>query len=169
MTRGRMTRGGALALFALGMLLASCSFDDDALATSSAPSQESAADPAGDAAEGLSGLVEGSAAPRPAGGGAALVGLAKPLAVIRFERPDVEYQDELLAALGSVLERRPNAGFEVVAVTPRFDAAQSRAAGAEAEEIYRALAAMGLPAERLSLSAATAPQAETREVHLYVR
>ena len=163
-----------MAALLLAALLAGCSFDDETLFSDSGPAS---ADDGSQGAEGppsLAALVQGTAAPSPPGGGAALVGRIKPLAVIRFEQPDVEirdvdYRGKLFATLSDVLRRRPNAGFEVVAVTPRFDAAASAAAGAEASDVIRALAAMGLPAERLSLSATTAPQAQGREVHLYVR
>ena len=39
----------------------------------------------------------------------------------------------------------------------------------QAETVMRSLTDMGLPANRVSLSASTSAQAQTNEVHLYVR
>ncbi len=41
-----------------------------------------------------------------------------PLVVIRFDHPDVDYQQILYAALNQALQNRPSAGFQVVAVSP---------------------------------------------------
>ena len=41
-----------------------------------------------------------------------------PLVVIRFDRPGVDYQQILYAALSQALQSRPNADFSVVAVAP---------------------------------------------------
>src|SRR6185437_13314094 len=41
-----------------------------------------------------------------------------PLVVVRFDRPNVDYQQILYAALNQALQARPNASFQVVAVAP---------------------------------------------------
>src|SRR4029077_18681812 len=41
-----------------------------------------------------------------------------PLVVIRFDHPNVDYQQILYAALSQALQSRPGAGFSVVAVSP---------------------------------------------------
>ena len=42
----------------------------------------------------------------------------RPLVVVRFDRQDVPYQQALYSAVSKVLERRPNALFDLVAVAP---------------------------------------------------
>src|SRR6185437_650891 len=42
----------------------------------------------------------------------------RPLVVIRFDRPNVAYQEALYTAVRQALERRPSASFDLVAVTP---------------------------------------------------
>src|SRR5262249_28367625 len=42
----------------------------------------------------------------------------KPLVVIKFDRPNVSYQQILLSALQEALKDRPSATFKIVAVTP---------------------------------------------------
>jgi hypothetical protein len=98
----------------------------------------------------------------------------RPLVVIRFDRPDVEYQQALYSAVNRALERRPQAVFDLVAVAPaRGSAAQAAAstttARRNAENVLRSLSNMGLPASRVSMSAMSSADAQTSEVHLYVR
>lgn len=98
----------------------------------------------------------------------------RPLVVIRFDRPDVDYQQALYTAVNRALERRPQAMFDLVAVAPnRGTAAQAAAltttARRNAENVMRSLTGMGLPASRLSLSSTSSSEAQSSEVHLYVR
>ena len=48
-----------------------------------------------------------------------------PLVVIKFDRPGVDYQQILYAALNQALQNRPSAGFQVVAVSPTRGTAAS--------------------------------------------
>ncbi|MDX1485240.1 MAG: hypothetical protein R3229_12245 [Alphaproteobacteria bacterium] len=101
-------------------------------------------------------------------------GARRPLVVIRFDRPNVEYEQALYTAVSRALERRPQAGFDLVAVAPGKGSAAQVARGANvarrsAESVLRSLTSMGLPASRVSLSAGTSGEAQTAEVHIYVR
>lgn len=98
----------------------------------------------------------------------------RPLVVIRFDRQNVQYEQALYDAVSKALERRPNAAFDLVAVTPGGGtpaevALNSNSARRNAESVLRTLTNMGLPPERVSLAATTSPTATTTEVHLYVR
>ena len=62
---------------------------------------------------GTPGITQAAAA-----GGVQLASAGTPLVVIRFDQPNVDYQQILYAALNQALQNRPNAGFEVVAVAP---------------------------------------------------
>ena len=98
----------------------------------------------------------------------------RPLVVIRFDRPDVPYEWALYSAVSRALERRPDSQFDLVAISPArggeaeqaLDRSNSRKF---AEDVLRTLTEMGLPAQRVSLSAATSGEAATNEVHIYVR
>lgn len=91
----------------------------------------------------------------------------RPLVVIRFDRPDVEYQQQLYTAVNRALEVRPQAVFDIVAVAPaRGNTSQAQR---NAENVLRSLSNMGLPASRVSMSAMSSPSAKNNEVHLYVR
>jgi hypothetical protein len=122
----------------------------------------------------LANRAYGVPAPAPSGGAASQVGARQPLAVIRFDRENVQYEQALFTVVGAALERRPNAAFDIVAVAPSgsdsarvaLDTNRSRR---NAENVLRTLTNMGLPADRMTLSATASPQAQVNEVHIYVR
>ncbi len=98
----------------------------------------------------------------------------RPLVVIRFDRANVPYEQALYQSVNQALERNPNAHFDLVAVSPAQvspgqTALGSNAARRNAEAVMRSLAGMGLPADRVDLSATTSAQAHSNEVHLYLR
>ena len=122
----------------------------------------------------LASRAYGIPAPAPAGGAASLVGQRQPLVVIRFNQPNVEYEQALFTVVSRALERRPNAAFDLVAVAPSVgSAAQVSLATSKsrrnAEDVLRALTNMGLPADRITLSATSSASAQVNEVHVYVR
>lgn len=98
----------------------------------------------------------------------------RPLVVIRFDRPNVAFEEPLYSAVSRALERRPQAAFDLVAVAPgRGSPAQvtvaSNKSKRNAESVLRSLSDMGLPLHRVRLSAMTSTKADTSEVHIYVR
>ena len=108
------------------------------------------------------------------GGSIASLGNRRPLVVIRFDRANVEYEQALYTAVSRALERSPQAAFDLVAVAPGRGSAAQVARGANsarrsAERVMRSLSSMGLPASRVSVSAGTSGQAQSAEVHVYVR
>ena len=98
----------------------------------------------------------------------------QPLVVIRFDRPDVPFERALFAAMSRTLEQRPNAQFDLVAVSPSKGnpaelALNSSKSKDHAARVFRAITDMGMPANRVSLSSTTLDRAVTNEVHIYVR
>ena len=98
----------------------------------------------------------------------------RPLLVVRFDRNDVTYKHALYNAVSRVLEKRPEAVFDLVAVAPS-EGGQARVAlnsnksRRHAEGVLRSLIEMGLPPARVAVSAKTAAAARVNEVHLYLR
>ena len=97
-----------------------------------------------------------------------------PLVTIHFDRPNPSYQQELYAAVSTALDRRPNASFELVAIAPSQGSAgqvalTTSAAQRSAEAVLRSLAEMGLPANRVRLSATTSRDVDIPQVELFVR
>lgn len=122
----------------------------------------------------LANRAYGVPAPPPPQGAAPMVGRARPLVVIRFDQPNVNYEPALFSAVSAALERKPNAGFDLVAVAPGSGPAgevnlAAQQARKNAEKVLRSLTDMGLPADRVSLSSVTNPPATVGEVHVYVR
>jgi len=98
----------------------------------------------------------------------------RPLVVIRFDRSDVPYQQALYNAVSRVLEKRPDAVFDLVAVAPTSGgqarvALNSNKARRHSENVLRSLIEMGMPPARIAVSAKTSAQARSNEVHLYLR
>jgi hypothetical protein len=98
----------------------------------------------------------------------------RPLVVIRFDRSNVKYQQAVYNAVSQVLERRPNAVFDLVAVSPNRGGPAKTALNANksrrhAEGVLRSLVEMGLPPNRVALSGKTSAGAKTNEVHIYMR
>lgn len=96
-----------------------------------------------------------------------------PLVVIRFDRPNVPYQQPLYNAISQTLEAQPAAQFDVVAVAaldggPGQAALNQNESRRNAERVIRTLSEIGLPSDRIALTSTTAPTA-TNEVRLYVR
>jgi len=126
----------------------------------------------------LSNRAYASAAPVASAGSYAAApaqsGTRRPLVVIRFDRASVQYEQALYTAVSRALERRPQAMFDLVAVapgrgTPGQVTVASNRAKRNAEGVLRTLSGMGLPMDRVRLSAMTSAQADTSEVHIYVR
>jgi hypothetical protein len=97
-----------------------------------------------------------------------------PLVVIRFDRPNVDYQQILYAALNQALQSRPTAAFSVVAVSPTRGSVASvqlaqTAAKRHAQEVMRSITDMGVPASRLAVASSTDPNASSSEVRVFVR
>lgn len=98
----------------------------------------------------------------------------RPLVVIRFDRDDVPYEEPLFTAVSEALSRRPSAAFDLVSVvpqrgTPAQVALSANTARRNAERVLRNLTAMGLPSDRISLSATSSTETTSSEVHVYVR
>lgn len=91
----------------------------------------------------------------------------RPLVVIRFDKPDVAYEPQLYQALSRALERRPDAVFDLVAVSP--EGGNPSAARRNADTVFLSMTNMGLPAERVAMAAMGSNAAKTPEVHIYVQ
>jgi hypothetical protein len=90
---------------------------------------------------------------------------ARPLVVIKFDHPDVSYQEILLSALKRALKSRPDAGFMVVGVAPTGG---SDAATRHAQAVLRTIADMGVPATRLQISSSTDPNVQSSVVQVFI-
>ncbi|SDG86961.1 hypothetical protein [Roseospirillum parvum] len=98
----------------------------------------------------------------------------RPLVVIRFDQPNVNYEDALYQAVSQATQRYPQADYELVAVspaqgTPGQQALSANQARRSAENVLRSLSNMGLSPDRVRLTAMRSRQAAANEVHLYVR
>lgn len=98
----------------------------------------------------------------------------RPLVVIRFDRDDIEYEQAVYQAVGAALDRKPEAAFDLVAVSPSAGSPAEVAiaqndARDSAEEVYRTLVNLGLPPARVTMMEEDRTDVYGQEVHLYVR
>lgn len=92
---------------------------------------------------------------------------ARPLVRIRFTRPNVDYKGALYRALQAALKQRPDLAFEVVGVAPS-EAGQAGVLS-RAQEVRFAMADMGVPPDRVTVSTETSGTAKSDEVRIFVR
>ena len=113
-------------------------------------------------------------APLRAAGPTAPVAGDRPLVLIRFDDPNVEYRQQLYQAISAALGQRPNALFDVIAVSPSSGdpallSLSANQARGYAESVATTLLSMGLPDPRISVGAAQAFDAAGPEVRVFVR
>jgi hypothetical protein len=99
---------------------------------------------------------------------------ARPLVVIRFDRPNVQYEQPLYDAISRALDRKPETAIDLVAVHPRTGSPaqvilNSTAARRNAESVLRTLVEMGLPSTRVNMTSMSSATAQSNEVRVYVR
>jgi len=102
-----------------------------------------------------------------------LTNRAQPFVVINFKSTHPNYEDALYTAVSRALNRDPSVKFDLVAVSPAAGTADqivlySKAAKENAEDVMRSLLKMGLPANRLTLSATTSGEVRNNEVRIFV-
>ena len=98
----------------------------------------------------------------------------RPIVVIRFDRPNVKYEQALYTAVNRVLQRKPEATFNLIAVSSVSGGAAKSALNSNetrrnAQAVLRSLVDMGLPPSRVTLSAETSASNVGNEVHIYLR
>ncbi len=98
----------------------------------------------------------------------------RPLVIIRFDRPDPVFDRPLYDAVSLALQRKPDAVFDLVAMAPPPATVQrlrdnQAAAGRNMQSVLRSLTEMGLPEDRVTLSATTSAATGGDEIRLYVR
>jgi hypothetical protein len=98
----------------------------------------------------------------------------RPLAKIRFDKPNVNYEQPIYNAVQNAMTRYPNARFELIAVHPTSGnaaqtAIESTRSRRNAERVLRTLTQMGVPLDQIDLSYAPSADARSSEVHLFLR
>ncbi len=99
---------------------------------------------------------------------------ARPLAKIRFDKQDVNYEQPVYSAVQNAMNQYPNSRFELVAVHPAAGnaaqvAIESTRSRRNAERVLRTLTQMGVPLGKIDMSYTPSPSARTSEVHLFLR
>lgn len=98
----------------------------------------------------------------------------RPLVKIRFDKPNVQYEQPVYMAVSDAMQKYPDARFEILAVHPTGGnaaqvAIESTRARRNAEQVLRTLTQMGLDGNRIDVGYAPSDTAATSEVHVNIR
>jgi hypothetical protein len=97
----------------------------------------------------------------------------RPLVKIKFDQPNVDYEQAVYMAVNEAKQKYPNARLEVIAVHPsQGNAAQvaieSTRSRRNAESVLRSLSQMGINTDTVDLSTQSSAEASTNEVHIFI-
>ena len=100
--------------------------------------------------------------------------LGQLLVLVRFNEAQVEYEDQMYQAVSTALDRKPDANFTIVAVSPKSNdpaavGGDIERADRSAENVKSSLIQLGLQPNRISMSNISSDVAQSPEVHLYIR
>jgi len=98
----------------------------------------------------------------------------KPLAIIRFDKPNIDYERPLYKAVSAALDKYPSARFTLMTVSPQNDnkakeAIDRKEARNYGEEVMDALIKMGLPASRVKIESSVSDKAVSPEIHIFLK
>lgn len=115
----------------------------------------------------MNGYASGMPAPAPLSG-------PRPLVKIKFDQPNVEYEQAVYMAVNEAMQKYPDARFELIAVNPTSGnaaqvAIETTRARRNAESVLRSLSQMGIDINRIDLSTQQSAEAKSNEVHIYIR
>lgn len=107
-------------------------------------------------------------------GPAATPASPRPLVKIKFDQPNVDYQQAVYMAVNEAMQKYPAARFELIAVNPAAGnaaqiAIESTRARRNAETVLRSMSQMGVDINRIDLSTLQSAEAKSNEVHIYIR
>lgn len=95
---------------------------------------------------------------------------SRPLMVVKFNKSNVNYKEGLNRAVKGALQAKPSMMFDIVAVSPSNSTPAIRnTARSKATEIFQEVIAIGVSPEAVSLSAKSSVDANSPEVHIYVK
>lgn len=97
----------------------------------------------------------------------------RPLVKIRFDRSDVDFEQPLYMAVNEVLNRYPEASFNVVALHSSAGGAaetaiESTRSRRNAQKVIRTLSQIGVGEGKIGVSYDQSPDVDANEVHVYI-
>jgi hypothetical protein len=95
------------------------------------------------------------------------------LAKIKFDKPNIAYEQPVYLALSKALQQYPSSRIEVVSVLPENGNKAQRAlekakSKRNAEKVIHSLNEMGIPQSRIDLSQSSSKNADFSEVHIFI-
>lgn len=99
---------------------------------------------------------------------------SEPLVIIRFNQPNVYYDQQLYKAIAQAVAIKPEVMIDVVSYAPqtndtRTDAQWQQAASVHTQQVVASLQGMGVPMSRISVSGQRMAGIRSDETHVLVR
>ncbi len=99
---------------------------------------------------------------------------SQPLVVIRFNQPRVYFDQQLYGAISKALEIKPDLMLDVVSIAPSLGNEQAdkkwqALAGRNTRTVIDAMKAMGVPADRMTVTGQSQSGLRYDETHVFVR
>lgn len=98
----------------------------------------------------------------------------KPLVIIRFDKPNIDYERPLYKAVSAALDKYPSARFSILTVSASNDnkakeSLDKQDARKRGEEVMDALVKMGLPTSRIKVESTVSDKATAAEIHIFLK
>ena len=102
------------------------------------------------------------------------LGAPRPLVKIKFDQPNVDYEQAVYMAVSEAMQKYPQSRLELIAVNPSAGnaaqvAIESTRARRNAEMVLRSLSQMGIDVSKIDLSTQSSAEAKSNEVHIFLR
>ena len=99
---------------------------------------------------------------------------SQPLVIIRFNQPRVYFDQQLYGAISKALEIKPDLMLDVVSIAPSLGNEQAdkkwqALAGRNTRTVIDAMKAMGVPADRMTVTGQSQTGLRYDETHVFVR
>ena len=92
-----------------------------------------------------------------------------PYVIIRFDQPDVEFEDPLSRAVSAAVERKPEVAFDLLALAPAINGSDGGANLQNIERVLRVITEMGVPTTRIALWSITSSEIKAQEIRVFLR
>lgn len=98
-----------------------------------------------------------------------------PLAIVRFNQPEIYYEQQLARAVQAAIRTKPTVVFDVISFVPQANESSAdqptidKASAAQSQHVISTLKQLGLKPNQYTYSKQSTPQIRYHEVQIFVR
>ena len=105
---------------------------------------------------------------------AANMGIDIPLVILRYNKRNINYKDQLYRAISKAVEVKPNIVIDIVSYIPKGKTKSrnqylTKRAGNNLHKLVMNLTNMGIPRNSINISKEIDPSLKFNEIHLFIR